>query len=68
MPGTMIDTKAKGCESLANEEIDAANREALGRISQAFPILVDVQLAGEVIRDLGQNRNAACRASARRLE
>jgi hypothetical protein len=51
----MIDTKAEGCESFATDKTDAANREALGRISQAFPILVGVQPAGEVIPDLGPN-------------
>jgi hypothetical protein len=50
----MIDTNAEGCESLAWRDADEANREALRRISQAFPILVDVQPAGEVIPDLGQ--------------
>jgi hypothetical protein len=51
----MIDTKAEGCERFANDETDAVNREALRRISEAIPILVDVQPAGEVIRDLGPN-------------
>jgi Protein of unknown function (DUF1116) len=37
------------------EKIEAANKQALSKILQAEPVLVDVQAAGEVIKGLGKN-------------
>jgi hypothetical protein len=50
----MNDAKVEDCRGFSESEIDAANREAIDRICEAVPILVDVRPAGEVIPDLGQ--------------
>jgi len=37
------------------EKIEAANKQALSKILQAEPVLIDVQPAGDVIKGLGKN-------------
>lgn len=37
------------------EKIEVANKQALSKILQAEPVLIDVQPAGEVIKGLGKN-------------